>query len=157
GVGLPAGGGVSQGGAGPDAAHARDRAVPRSAERARPGREPRWRGASPERAHRSLQRRCHEGACRLQRGGGGGCSPWRAAAVQGDGGVRQEGDEALPVGKMMSGASPRPGEAGYSLVALLAGITIMLVLMAAGSSTWKYIMKNDREQELIFRGGQIAD
>jgi type II secretory pathway pseudopilin PulG len=57
----------------------------------------------------------------------------------------------------MSGVSPRSGEAGYSLVALLAGVTIMLVLMAAGSSTWKYIMKNDREEELIFRGGEIAD
>jgi type II secretory pathway pseudopilin PulG len=51
----------------------------------------------------------------------------------------------------------RPGEAGYSLVALAASLTIMLILMGAGSSTWKYIMKNDREEELIYRGGEIAD
>jgi type II secretory pathway pseudopilin PulG len=56
----------------------------------------------------------------------------------------------------VSGA-PRSGEAGYSLVALLAAVTVMLILMGAGSSGWKYIMKNDREEELIFRGGEIAD
>ena len=57
----------------------------------------------------------------------------------------------------MSALTGRQAEAGYSLVALLASVTIMLVLMGAGSSTWRYIMKNDREQELIFRGGEIAD
>jgi type II secretory pathway pseudopilin PulG len=51
----------------------------------------------------------------------------------------------------------RPSEAGYSLVALIAGITIMFILMAAATPTWKYIMKNDREEELLFRGGEIAD
>lgn len=49
------------------------------------------------------------------------------------------------------------GEAGYSLVALIAAATIMLILMAAAVPTWRYVMKDDREQELIFRGGQIAD
>jgi type II secretory pathway pseudopilin PulG len=51
----------------------------------------------------------------------------------------------------------RKGEAGYSLVALIASATIMLVLMAAAVPTWRYVMKDDREQELLFRGGQIAD
>ena len=49
------------------------------------------------------------------------------------------------------------GERGYSLVALLATVTIMMVMMAAAVPAWKYVVKNDREQELIFRGGQIAD
>lgn len=57
---------------------------------------------------------------------------------------------------------PRPracrrAESGYSLVALVASATIMLVLMAAATPTWRYIMQNDREEELLFRGGEIAD
>ena len=48
-------------------------------------------------------------------------------------------------------------EGGYSLVALLASITIMFILMAAATPTWRYIMKNDREEELLYRGGEIAD
>lgn len=51
----------------------------------------------------------------------------------------------------------RPGaEAGYSLVALVAAVTIMLVVMAAALPSWKYVMKNEREEELVFRGNQIA-
>lgn len=52
---------------------------------------------------------------------------------------------------------PRPAEAGYSLVALLATVTIMLILMGAAVPSWRYVMKNEREEELLFRGGQIAD
>ncbi len=48
-------------------------------------------------------------------------------------------------------------EGGYSLVAILGGITVMLTLMAAALPAWKYVMKDAREEELIFRGGQIAD
>ena len=51
----------------------------------------------------------------------------------------------------------RPGEAGYSLVALMAGIAIMTVMMAAAVPSWRYLMKNDAEEELLFRGGEIAD
>jgi type II secretory pathway pseudopilin PulG len=57
----------------------------------------------------------------------------------------------------MKPAGPREAEGGYSLVALVASITIMLILMSAGVPTWRYIMKDDREEELLFRGGQIAD
>ncbi|MCG6922093.1 MAG: type II secretion system GspH family protein [Acidobacteria bacterium] len=53
--------------------------------------------------------------------------------------------------------SPRRAEAGYTLVTLLAAVTIMLILMAAAMPSWRYVMKNDREEELIFRGGEIAD
>ena len=49
------------------------------------------------------------------------------------------------------------GERGYSLVALIASVTIMMILMAAAVPTWKYVMKNDREEELLYRGGEIAD
>jgi type II secretory pathway pseudopilin PulG len=52
---------------------------------------------------------------------------------------------------------PRTAEAGYTLVALMASVTIMLVLMAAAVPSWRYVMKNDAEEELIFRGGEIAD
>jgi hypothetical protein len=33
----------------------------------------------------------------------------------------------------------------------------MLILMAAAGPYWKYLMKNDAEEELLFRGGEIAD
>jgi type II secretory pathway pseudopilin PulG len=42
-------------------------------------------------------------------------------------------------------------------VALLASVTIMLILMSAAMPSWRYIMKNDAEEELLFRGGEIAD
>ena len=48
-------------------------------------------------------------------------------------------------------------ERGYSLVALVASVTIMMVLMTAAVPTWKYVMKNDREEELLYRGAEIAD
>jgi len=53
--------------------------------------------------------------------------------------------------------SARRGEAGYSLVALMAAVAIMLILMAAAVPSWRYVMRNDAEEELISRGGQIAD
>ena len=51
----------------------------------------------------------------------------------------------------------RRSEAGYSLVALMAAIAIMMILMAAAVPSWRYVMKSDAEEELIFRGGEIAD
>jgi type II secretory pathway pseudopilin PulG len=47
-------------------------------------------------------------------------------------------------------------EAGYALVALLAAITVMMIAMAAALPSWRYVMKNEREEELLFRGEQIA-
>jgi len=46
---------------------------------------------------------------------------------------------------------------GFALVALMATIAIMLIMMTAAVPSWRYVMKNDAEQELIFRGGEIAD
>jgi type II secretory pathway pseudopilin PulG len=48
------------------------------------------------------------------------------------------------------------GERGFSLVALVAAMTIMLILMGAAMPSWKYVVQNEREQELYFRGDQIA-
>jgi general secretion pathway protein G len=53
--------------------------------------------------------------------------------------------------------SGRRGEAGYSLVALVAAVAVMMVLMAMAMPSWRYLMKNDAEEELLFRGGEIAD
>ncbi len=52
---------------------------------------------------------------------------------------------------------PSPSEAGYSLVALIVTITVMMVMMGAAVPSWRYLMKNDHEEELLFRGGEIAD
>jgi len=51
----------------------------------------------------------------------------------------------------------RRSEAGYALVALVAAVTVMLIGLGAAAPTWRYVMQDDREQELIFRGTQIAD
>ena len=53
-------------------------------------------------------------------------------------------------------AGARHGESGFSLVALVATITITLIVMGAAMPSWKYVMQNEREQELYFRGDQIA-
>lgn len=45
---------------------------------------------------------------------------------------------------------------GAALVALMASVTVMMIGMAVGMPAWSYVVKNDREEELIFRGSQIA-
>ena len=52
--------------------------------------------------------------------------------------------------------SERRSESGFSLVALFAGITIMMIMMAVAMPSWKYVVQNEREQELYFRGNAIA-
>jgi type II secretory pathway pseudopilin PulG len=39
----------------------------------------------------------------------------------------------------------------------MAAVAIMLILMTAAVPSWRYLIKNDREEELIARGGEIAD
>jgi type II secretory pathway pseudopilin PulG len=43
------------------------------------------------------------------------------------------------------------------LVALMVAIAITLVGMTVVMPTWRYVMQNDREEELLFRGTQIAE
>ncbi len=43
------------------------------------------------------------------------------------------------------------------MLALLVAMAIMLTMMGVGARAWRDVMRDDREQELIFRGGQIAD
>ena len=43
------------------------------------------------------------------------------------------------------------------MAGLLAMAAVMLIGLAAAAPSWRYVMQNDREQELLFRGGQIAD
>lgn len=50
-----------------------------------------------------------------------------------------------------------PGQRGYALVAIMAALTVMLITMSVAAPTWHYVVQNDREEELIFRGSQIAD
>jgi type II secretory pathway pseudopilin PulG len=50
-----------------------------------------------------------------------------------------------------------PRQDGYSILILLAGVAITLIAMGAAVPTWRYVMQDDREQELLFRGGEIAD
>jgi len=48
-------------------------------------------------------------------------------------------------------------EGGFGLLGAMAGITVMLILMAVATPAWKYVTQDDKEEELIFRGTQIAD
>lgn len=57
----------------------------------------------------------------------------------------------------MKGAGGERSEAGYSMIVLMASVAIMLILLGAATPGWRYLTKDDREEELIFRGGQIAD
>ena len=57
----------------------------------------------------------------------------------------------------MKASRVRRPEAGFALVALMATVAIMLIMMTAAVPSWRYVMKDDAEQELIFRGGEIAD
>ena len=51
----------------------------------------------------------------------------------------------------------RGGQEGFSLIMLMAALTLMLIGMAAAVPSWRYVIQDDKEQELLSRGGQIAD
>jgi type II secretory pathway pseudopilin PulG len=50
----------------------------------------------------------------------------------------------------------RTTEAGYSLAALMAMLAIMGLFLMMAAPSWKYLTRDDKEQELIFRGRQIS-
>ena len=43
-----------------------------------------------------------------------------------------------------------------SMVALFAAMSIMFIMMGAAVPAWRYVMKDAREEELLFRGEQIV-
>ena len=45
---------------------------------------------------------------------------------------------------------------GFSMPALLAMLAIMTLALMLALPSWRYVVKDDKEQELIFRGGQIS-
>lgn len=47
-------------------------------------------------------------------------------------------------------------ERGYALVGLLAGLTIVVVTMAAAVPVFKHELQREREEEMFFRGQQIS-
>jgi type II secretory pathway pseudopilin PulG len=58
--------------------------------------------------------------------------------------------------RLRAAPAARDSEAGYSIVILIVAIAVMMILMGAAAPTWRYVMQDDREQELFFRGDQIA-
>ncbi|MBK9373674.1 MAG: type II secretion system protein [Holophagales bacterium] len=58
---------------------------------------------------------------------------------------------------MVNGTGPRQGRGGYTLVALLVGITVASVLIAAVLPLASAQAQREREAELIFRGLQYAE
>ena len=123
----------------------------------RPRDQPGRRLALSGRADRPLRRRPHEGPRRLQRRPGRREAPRGSPALSGDARLREEGPGALQEEVMKARGHARRDEAGYSMVALMASVAIMLILLGAATPGWRYLSKNDKEEELIFRGGQIAD
>ena len=50
----------------------------------------------------------------------------------------------------------RAAERGFSLPALLAMLAIMTLALMMAMPSWRYLVQDDNEQELIFRGRQIS-
>jgi hypothetical protein len=48
------------------------------------------------------------------------------------------------------------GETGAAFAALLASLTVMLIVLGAAAPTWHYVVQNEKEQELLFRGLEIV-
>ncbi|MEW6369124.1 MAG: prepilin-type N-terminal cleavage/methylation domain-containing protein [Acidobacteriota bacterium] len=47
-------------------------------------------------------------------------------------------------------------ERGFTLVTLLVVLSVMMILMGVGMELWSSVMRQEREEELIFRGQQIV-
>src|SRR5689334_25385619 len=65
-------------------------------------------------------------------------------------------DGSKPLSLPVSVASRR-SEAGYTLVALLAMMTVLALFAMAVAPSLKQQAQREREQEAIFRGEQVAD
>ena len=60
------------------------------------------------------------------------------------------------MGDRTAGVRARRGERGYTLVAVVIGMAVLTILLAAVGPTIATVMKREREEELIFRGRQYA-
>lgn len=60
-------------------------------------------------------------------------------------------------GVVRGGQTAVGSQAGYSMAALLAMMTVMAIVLAVAMPSWNYVIQENKEQELIFRGRQIAD
>lgn len=54
-------------------------------------------------------------------------------------------------------SSPGDGEGGYTLVALLAVMSLLMLFAMAAASNLQQQGQREREKEAMFRGGQVAD
>ena len=52
--------------------------------------------------------------------------------------------------------SPRKGEGGSTLAALVVALAVMSILMTVATTQWTFIVRREKEKELIFRGTAIA-
>ena len=50
----------------------------------------------------------------------------------------------------------REAERGYAMAALIVGLAVMAVLMTVAMPVWKQMAQREKEEELVFRGEQIA-
>lgn len=57
----------------------------------------------------------------------------------------------------MKGTGSTSAEAGYNLVILMVAITVLNILLAIALPKWSYVIRHDREEELISRGWQYAE
>ena len=48
------------------------------------------------------------------------------------------------------------GAAGYAMVALLVGLSIMAVALSVALPAWRTMTQREKEAELVFRGEQYA-
>jgi general secretion pathway protein G len=50
----------------------------------------------------------------------------------------------------------RKGDRGFTFLGVMVVVAVMLVSMTVAVPAWDYVIRNDREQELIFRAREIA-
>lgn len=60
------------------------------------------------------------------------------------------------MGRPAAGIRRSPGDRGYTLVALVIGMAVLTILLAAVGPVIATVMKREREEELLFRGRQYA-
>ncbi|HTP64147.1 MAG TPA: type II secretion system protein, partial [Geobacteraceae bacterium] len=54
-------------------------------------------------------------------------------------------------------ANPLKSCAGFTFIAALMIVIIIGIMLGATMQSWQTVMKREKEEELLFRGGQILD